>query len=220
MSIFKHFGVPSLAINAANALLDGHYKLLDNVSEIKLLLAEAATANEVEVDPNDVKSREEINCGWIRVRACDNTGCYKFLDVYRDLKDRAAKVGLNAAAFMPRLVEGDIVGTPRMIEVALGVLAKSVHDREERAGENPKLALQWMIKNIMAYGTKKDKKQLDEMVEKLEHTVDTDTINDVNAQLAIKTLTALGMQDAQKEVYGIVRDFPTMSAKSIIMKLI
>lgn len=146
---------------------------------------------------------------------------------YRQLREQALNVGLNAAAFMPRSLNGSIIGTPKMIKYAFGKLKKEIDERTELAQNDPKVALKYLLKKIMHIVDNKELRDL-EIKKAINSKTTTKEITTKTAKemceenedykYAVAALEQLGYQcgEAAKMVVEVAQNLPDPNVESIV----
>lgn len=232
MGMLDNFGLKVVGTLVGLEILDQYFQQGQDLASIrrslendnlKSALGEMEISNAEFIDEiNSDPDVEDIN-GFIffdgrtdemHRRSSSNTSLTnraKFRAAYEKMRQEAAKVGLNAAAYMPRLINGDIVGSPDMIEDAMQNLQCDIISRKIDAISNPALAVRWMLKNMIRYSAKAENTGVERRTES--NNAPAHDTHDEEFDCAVKSLMKLGFREkeAQNRIEEFMRENPDIT---------
>ena len=224
-----------LAISAADTILGEFFKTADNIQDIADAMGTAefrAACEQENIEYQQLVEELERRPDLVDVnyfhynedafRAFKNqlvdrnyVNLHNYLKEYETLRQEAATVGLNAAAFMPRAVNGDLMGTPKMFMVSFLKLRIEIQRRRSHADSGQELL--WALKNIIAHneGDVRDRK-----IRKIIKPKPKKNMLESNEEYkyAVSGLEKIGYKhgEAAQMVLQVVEDYPDMQTESII----
>lgn len=167
MGLFKD----AFVLSSANTILGEFFDSAQSLRDIAGILSSqqaAAVLKEHGADINEVLGRldrpdipgidvfesyrQDANYDLYEMNLRNNAiGCddSKSKRTYSELMPMAAAMGINAAAYMPRIMTGSIVGTPKMMVSAFRDLRAAIQRRLNEAAKDINKAMLWRIKGVM-----------------------------------------------------------------------